>query len=74
MSDCQCFLDDGNLRLAELDQILIGGTRMQAPDIQVCFAQLVPATSATTWPTAAAAAAIVVAAATGAWGCHLLGH
>lgn len=60
-----------NLRLAQLDKILVCGTRVQAPDVQVCFAQLVPTATSTTWPTAAA---VVVAAATGTWGCHLLGH
>lgn len=53
-------------RLAELDQVLVRGPRMEAADVQVRFAQLFPS------PTAAIATAVGV----GTRGCHLVagGH
>lgn len=56
----------GHSRLAELDQVLVRGPRMEATDVQVCFAQLFPS------PTAAVATAVGV----GTGGRHLVagGH
>lgn len=56
----------GHSRLAELDQVLIRGPRMEAANVQVRFAQLFPS------PTAAAATAVGV----GTGGRHLVagGH
>lgn len=53
-------------RLAEFDQVLVRGSRMEAADIQVCFTQLFPS------PAAAVAATVGV----GTGGCHLVagGH
>lgn len=50
-------------RLAELDQVLVRGPRMEAADVQVRFAQLFPS------PTTAIATAVGV----GTRGCHLVG-
>lgn len=52
--------------MAELHQVLIRGSRMEAADVQVCFTQLFPSS------TAAVAATISV----GTWGRHLVagGH
>lgn len=44
----------GHSRLAKLDQVLVRGPRMEAANVQVCFAQLFPS------PTAAVATAVGV--------------
>lgn len=55
-----------DLRLAELDQILVRGPRMEAANIQIGFAQLFPST----------ATAVATTVGVGTGGCHLVagGH
>lgn len=60
-----------DLRLAEFDQVLVRGARVEAPDVKVGLAQLLAATAAAVAEGGSggvAAAAVVV----GAWWSHLV--
>lgn len=64
----------GDLRLTEFDQILVCGSRVEATDVQVRFAQLLSPTTAVAAATAVAdgGGGVAVVVVVGAWRSHLM--
>lgn len=64
----------GDLRLTELDQILVCGSWVEATDVKVGFAQLLSPATAAAVATAAIAegGGVAVVVAVGAWRSHLM--
>lgn len=63
----------GDLRLTEFDQILVCGSRVEATDVQVGFAQLLsPTAAAATTAIADGSGGVAVAVVVRAWWSHLM--
>lgn len=62
----------GDLRLTELDQILVCGSRVEATDVQVGFAQLLSPNAAAAIADGGAAGGVDIVVVVGAWRSHLM--
>lgn len=62
----------GDLRLTELDQILVCGPWVEATDVQVCFAQLVSTVVAAAAIAHRIVGGVAIVVVVGAWRSHLM--
>lgn len=62
----------GDLRLTELDQVLVCGARVEASDVQVGFAQLLSSAAAVAAVADGVGGRVAVVVVVGAWGSHLM--